>query len=102
MSAEVSKLIIAPSPMGLVCGMLNHITDSEITINKPRSIQATQGPKGGVMLSIIPLIGNPSTLILPKGCWWDCEDAEFKRHYLEETTGLSLATSIPRGKEKLN
>ncbi len=95
MSGSELKLVIVPSPIGLVIGNLNHLIEEKISVNKPYILMMTP-TKEGAQVSLQPIIGMPSVLILDGKCWWEVEDQNLKHHYLEIATGLSLVGTMPK------
>ncbi len=98
--ANTTKLVIVLSPLGPVIGNLLAVID-DIQVQTPRLIQTGVDKSGRGTIGIMEILGKPKVLSLPKQVWWDVEDEELKKHYIEATTGLVLAkpnTVVPFNK----
>lgn len=92
-----SKVCIVASAVGLVIGNLFDLSGGKIVLNKPRILQSQPIKDGGLALSLLVPLGAPSSAVLKDDCWWEVEDAEMKKKYLEAITGLTLVQNIPKG-----
>jgi hypothetical protein len=78
-------------------------TEEGTALSKPRCIQVIPDGRGRAQMGITDVLGSPEILYLPPGlCWYVPTDKAILNAYIQSTTGIQIAGTLPPTQPRTN